>query len=111
MDPNNVEALTPNHLMLLRSNPSLPPGLFQEVDLCTSLMEASPVYGVSVLEAMAKRILTMAKQNFGQGDVVLLVDRSVHRNSWVIGRIIQAVLDEHGLVRKVKVKTTNGEFI
>lgn len=32
-DPNDLEALTPNHLLLLKSNPSLPPGLFRRDDL------------------------------------------------------------------------------
>ncbi|KAL7880984.1 hypothetical protein SRHO_G00032380 [Serrasalmus rhombeus] len=32
-DPNDLEALTPNHLLLLKSNPCLPPGLFQKNDL------------------------------------------------------------------------------
>ncbi|XP_038062578.1 uncharacterized protein LOC119733069 [Patiria miniata] len=31
-DPGDVEPLTPNHLLLLRANPSLPPGLFQKED-------------------------------------------------------------------------------
>ena len=29
-DPRDLEALTPNHLLLLRSNSTLPPGLFRE---------------------------------------------------------------------------------
>lgn len=32
-DPNDLEALTPNHLLLLKSKPSLPPGVFQREDI------------------------------------------------------------------------------
>lgn len=32
-DPNDLAALTPNHLLLLKTLPSLPPGVFQEADL------------------------------------------------------------------------------
>lgn len=32
-DPNDLEALTTNHILLLKSNPSFPPGLFQKSDL------------------------------------------------------------------------------
>ncbi len=32
-DPNDLEALTPNHIWQLRSKPFLPPGLFQKSDL------------------------------------------------------------------------------
>ena len=34
-DPNDLEVLTPNHLLLLRPGPSLPPGVFEETDLHT----------------------------------------------------------------------------
>ncbi len=29
LDPNDLEALTPNHLLLLKTSPTLPPGVFQ----------------------------------------------------------------------------------
>lgn len=32
-DPNDREALTPNHLLLLKTMPSLPPGQFQKEDI------------------------------------------------------------------------------
>ena len=32
-DPNDLEALTPNHLLLLKVTPSLPPGEFQKEDI------------------------------------------------------------------------------
>jgi len=32
-DPNDLEALTPNHLLLLKTKPNLPPGLFDKDDL------------------------------------------------------------------------------
>ena len=34
-DPNDLEALTPNHLLLLQPGPSLPPGIFDETDMYT----------------------------------------------------------------------------
>lgn len=32
-DPHDLEALTPNHLLLLNSGTTLPPGLFEKKDL------------------------------------------------------------------------------
>lgn len=32
-DPNDLKALTPNHLLLLKTKPNLPPGLFNKDDL------------------------------------------------------------------------------
>lgn len=37
--------------------------------------------------------------------IVLIVDDSAPRNSWVIGRVTEAVSDRIGLVQQVKIKT------
>lgn len=34
-DPNDLEALTPNHILLLKGKPIFPPGLFEQSDLYT----------------------------------------------------------------------------
>lgn len=33
VDVNDLEALTPNHLLLFKTSPSLPPGVFQAADM------------------------------------------------------------------------------
>ena len=45
------------------------------------------------------------KRNFIPGDIVLVVDDSAPRNSWIMGRVVKAVQDKRGLVRQVKIKT------
>ncbi len=43
-DPNDLEALTPNHILQLRSKPFLPPGLFQKSDFVyQTKMATSPI--------------------------------------------------------------------
>ena len=32
-DPDNLESLTPNHLLLMKTNSSLPPGVFKFTDV------------------------------------------------------------------------------
>lgn len=49
-------------------------------------------------------------RNFVPGDIVLLVDETAPRNSWVIGKVIQSVPDEHRLVRRVRVKIKTNEL-
>ncbi len=44
------------------------------------------------------------------GDIVLLVDETAPRNSWVLGKVIELVPDEHRLVRRVRVKTKTSEL-
>lgn len=45
------------------------------------------------------------KRNVVPGDVVLIVDDSAPRGSWIIGRVTGAAPDEKGLVRQVWIKT------
>ena len=42
-DPRDMEALTPNHLLLLRSGPSAPPGLFFKDEIYSSRHILAPV--------------------------------------------------------------------
>ena len=56
-DLNDLEALTPNHLLLLQTKPSLSPGLFNQDDLYTGHRWKQVQY-MSILEKMDKRILT-----------------------------------------------------
>lgn len=46
------------------------------------------------------------KRNLKPEDVVLVVDDSAPRNSWVMGRILQVFSDHKGLVRQAQVKTS-----
>jgi len=50
-------------------------------------------------------------RNFVPGDIVLLVDETAPRNSWVVGKVIEALPDEHGLVCRVCLKTKTSELV
>ncbi|KAJ8418739.1 hypothetical protein AAFF_G00002380 [Aldrovandia affinis] len=45
------------------------------------------------------------RRNFATGDVVLLVDSTSPRNSWLLGRVVETLPDSSGVVRRVKIKT------
>ncbi|XP_031435546.1 uncharacterized protein LOC116223386 [Clupea harengus] len=45
------------------------------------------------------------RTNFMTGDVVLLVDSSSPRNSWLMGKVVETLPDSNGTVRRVKIKT------
>lgn len=49
--------------------------------------------------------LNKIKCNFVPGDIVLVVDDSAPRNSWIMGRVVKTVQDKRGLIRQVKIKT------
>lgn len=114
-DPNDLEALTPNHLLLLKSQPSLPPGLFEKADVYTRRRWRQVQYMSNLFwKRWVKEYLpglqerqkwNRAQRNFMPGDVVLLVDEMSPRNSWVTARVLDTVLDKNGLVRTVRIKT------
>lgn len=120
-DPNDLEALTPNHLLLLRSKPSLPPGLFQTEDLYARRRWRQVQYMADLFwkrwvreylpELQARQKWSRVSRNFMPGDIILLVDETAPRNSWVIGKVIEAVPDEHGLVRRVRLRTKTSELL
>lgn len=119
-DPNNLEALTPNHLLLLRPKPSIPSGLFQREDLYARRRWQQVQYMANLFwtrwvreylpELQTRQKWSSVTRNFVPGDIVLLVDKTAPRNSWVIGKVIQTVPDETGLVRRVRVKTKISEL-
>ncbi|KAL3981342.1 small subunit ribosomal protein S12 [Sarotherodon galilaeus] len=119
-DPNDLEALTPNHLLLLKARPSLPPGLFQQEDIYARRRWRQVQYMADLFwkrwvreylpQLQTRQKWTRVSRNFVPGDIVLLVDETAPRNSWLIGRVTQAMPDEHGLVRRVRVKTKTSEL-
>lgn len=114
-DPNDLEALSPNHLLLLKRQPFLPPGLFQSGDLYARRRWKQVQYMADLfwkrwtreylplLQERQKWFTT--KENLATGDIVLIVDESAPRNSWVMGKILKTLPDKKGFVRKVMVKT------
>jgi hypothetical protein len=118
--PNDEEPLTPNHLLLLDKEPSLPPGMFDKNDLYVRRRWRQVQYLTDLfwkrwtreyLHLLQQRTKWMQPQrNIRVDDVVLLVDESSPRNVWPIGRILQVIPDAQGLVRRVTVKTSRGVF-
>lgn len=114
-DPNDLEALTPNHLLLLKGKPILPPGLFDKTDLYTRKRWKQVQY---ISELFWKRWIreylpllqerqkwTKEKRNLMPGDVVMVMDPTAPRGSWVLGRILKTFPDKRGLVRVVRLQT------
>lgn len=119
-DPNDLEALTPNHLLLLKGKPILPPGLFDK-HVTYGRRRWKQVQYISDLfwKRWAKEYLPTMQhrqkwnrphRSFSVGDLVLLIDESAPRNSWPLGRITDTTRDSKGFVRKVRVKTQTSEL-
>ncbi|KAL3987991.1 21S rRNA GM methyltransferase [Sarotherodon galilaeus] len=114
-DPNDVEVLTPNHLLLLRNKPSLPPGLFDRQDLYARRRWKQVQYMSEIFwkrwareylpQLQERQRWTRPSRNFLVGDIVLIVDDTAPRNSWITGKVIHTISDKAGMVRQVRIKT------
>ena len=115
-DPEDVEALTPNHLLLLRSGCSLPPGIFSKSDLYSrrrwkQVQYLSDVFWRRWLKEYLPSLQERQKwvkpcRNFAPGDIVLIVDENAARCAWPLGRVLQVKPNtKDGFVRMVTLKT------
>ena len=117
-DPNDLEALTPNHLLLLRPGPSLPPGVFDETDMYARRRWRQAQYLSNVFwrrwlkkylpELQRRQKWNKSRRNLAPGDIVLMVD-TFRRSSWPLGRVIRVKRNSgDGFVRRVVLKTKSG---
>ena len=117
-DPNDLEALTPNHLLLLKTVPSLSPGQFQKEDLYARRRWRQVQYMADLFwkrwikeylpQLQERQKWSNIRRNFTPGDIVVIVDDSAPRNSWLTGRIVETMMDKKGLVRQLRIKSKTG---
>ncbi|XP_031425669.1 uncharacterized protein LOC116220856 [Clupea harengus] len=114
-DPHDLEPLTPNHILLLKAKPILPPGTFLKSDIYARRRWKQVQYMAGLFwQRWTKEYLlllqerqkwTSLKRNLSVGDIVLVVDPTAPRGSWPLGRVLETKPDARGLVRSVKLKT------
>ena len=113
-DPNDLEALTPNHLLLMKSKPVLPPILAEEAGPHSRRWKQVQYLAEIYWKRWLKEYLPMLQErqkwvrpraNVQVDDVVFIADNSKPRNTWTMGRVIKTLPDNSGFVRQVQVKT------
>lgn len=114
-DPNDLEPLTPNHLLLMKAKPAIPPGIFERSDVYGRRRWRQIQYLSDLFwHRWTKEYLPLlqerqrwskVKRNFEVNDIVLIVDPSGPRSSWMLGRIVKTMPDSRGQVRSVQVQT------
>ncbi len=114
-DPHDIEPLTPNHILLLKSQPILPPGIFSQSDSYArrrwkQVQYLSDLFWhrwtkeyLMVLQERQKWV--KVRRNINTGDVVMVVDPNAPRGSWILGKVLTIEPDNKGLVRSVTLKT------
>lgn len=118
-DPKDLEVLTPNHLLILKTA-SLPGRDFgpethyvrqrwKQVLLLANTFWTRWIQ--SYLPSLRARTKWHRQQrNVQVGDVVLVVDKMLNREHWPLARVVKTFSRYDGLVRSVEVRTATGVF-
>ncbi len=115
-DPDDMNALTPSHLLTMKSNVVLPPpGIFQRADIYMRKRWRRVQYLANLFWTRWKReyLLTLQprqkwnqpRRNLHVGDIILIKEDSLPRSSWSMGKVDAIEPDRNGFVRSVTVKT------
>ncbi|XP_069139358.1 uncharacterized protein [Argopecten irradians] len=119
-NPNDLDPLTPNHLLLLRPNNVVPMGIFKQQDRYGRRWKQAQYLADQFWERwLAEYLPTLQlrkkwkteKENFRIGDIVLVMDESTHRTNWPLGRVVETFPGKDCLVRSVKLKTKSTVLI
>lgn len=118
-DPNDLDALTPNHILLLRHNPCSAPDEFQDSDKFQARWKHDHLLANEFWKRSVKEYLPMLqerqkwltrKPNFKAGDLVIMKDGNVPRGQWPRALVQETFPDRDGVVRQVLVRTANGTY-
>ena len=114
-DIDQPTPLTPAMLLTMKKRPLLaPPGEFLKPDLYARQYWRRAQYLADQfwLRWRQEYLQTLQvrpkwrerKRNIGDGDIVLIREKDAARNQWPMGRVVEALQSNDGLVRKAKVK-------
>ncbi|XP_063828939.1 uncharacterized protein LOC135078268 [Ostrinia nubilalis] len=118
VDPDDAEALTPNHFLLGGSGRIQQPGTFTEADVASrhhwrrAQRLADEFWDRWVREYLPE--LQHRREPHGSGaplnigDLVLIADSNLPRNVWPRGRVVQVYPGRDGIVRAADVATRTG---
>ena len=114
-DPNDPEPLIPNHILLLKGKPAVPTGLFVKQDLYVKLQWRQVQYLSDLFwKRWVQEYLPLLqegqkwnqeKRSLVSGDIVLVVDSTAPRGSWLLGKVLETFLYKNGYVQSVCLKT------
>lgn len=107
--PNDVEALIPNHLLLMKTQPNIPSGVFDKDDQYARRRWRQIQYIADLFwTRWTREYLPLlqerqrwhtSQRNFSPEDIVLIMDESAPRNSWTMGQVIKTLPDSSDTVR------------
>lgn len=107
--------MTPNHILLLKGKPIMPPGLSDRNDLYVRKRWKQIQYMAELfwkrwiseyLPLMQQRQKwTALRRNLIPGDLALVVDATASRGYWMMGKVLDVRSDVNGVVHSVRLQT------
>ena len=121
-DPRDLEALTPNHLLLLHPGSSIPPGRSSRSDNSSMRRWRQVQYLADLFwrrwlreylpSLQQRQKWNKLQRNVEVNDIVLVLDEKTFRCSWPLGRVLEVHTNkEDGLVRSAKIKTITSVMV
>ena len=114
-DADDLEALTPNHFLIGRATPNLPPGIFADKEISSqkrwrqAQVITTHIWKRWLHEYLpgltARKKWFQAVPNLKVGDLVLIVDYGTPRGCWPLGRIVTVFPGSDIVVRSAEVQT------
>lgn len=95
-DPNDLEPLTPNHIL------PLPPGVFSSEEQHVRRRRRKVQYLAGLFwkrcyESTCLCFRNKKSRNLVPGDIVVFLDQSAPRGSWPLGKVLKVFPDRHGI--------------
>ena len=120
-DPRDLEAITPNHFLIGRACPNLPPDIFHDSDINSrKRWRQSQILVDHVWKRWSREYLPTLNerkrwwasqgQQIKLGDLVLMIDHGLPRGSWPMGRVERLYPGADGVVRVVEIRTKHGVY-
>ena len=118
-DVDDLDPLTPNKLLLLRSNSCLPPGVFVGAERYSSRWKQAQLLANSFWKRWIGEYLPTLQErqkwlkprrNLKINDLVLMADKKSPRGQWPMAIVEEVFPDEKGNVREATVRTRHTTF-
>jgi hypothetical protein len=118
-DANDLQPLTPNHLVLGRATPDAPQSPFRETksgrrryEYVQSLIQQFwQRFQREFLQCLMRRSKwTQKKRQLKVNDVIMMVDDNLPRGKWNLARIVEVLPGKDGVVRNVRLQTKSGTY-
>lgn len=118
LDNVDMEAITPNHFLIGSSNGMKPMAACNDSGIILkqhwhASQQYANIFWKKWINEYLPTLTCRSKWHersrpLRQGDLVIVVDSLLSRNTWVRGKIIETTLAKDGQVRRAKVLTKNG---